>query len=320
MIRLGYTWRAILLGNISRLTGLTDIYWFVEFMRAYLPDYELKTPPSLDEVLLLLVREPGVWRPFAGGTDLMVLLEAGKLAHKRFISLWDLPELCGVETADDHVAIGAMTTYTQIQQHSVLREEFLMLCEAASWTGAVAIQNRGTIGGNIANASPAADSLPALLVYEAELELISASGSRRVAYRDFHTGYKTTLMGDDELIKAIRLPRATTGWRQHSRKVGTRKAQAISKVCIAAMAQVDGEVIRDVRIAYGSVAPVPVRVWKTEAALKGRTIDSATIKDARTELLNELKPIDDVRSTADYRSRVAANLLEEFLRSLNTGV
>lgn len=287
-------------------------------MRAYLPDYELKTPASLDEALRLLSGEPGIWRPFAGGTDLMVLLEANKLAHKRFVSLWELPELRGIDATDDAVTLGAMTTYTQIQQHAILREEFPMLGEAASWTGAVAIQNRGTIGGNIANASPAADSLPTLLVYEAELELISTAGSRRVAYRDFHTGYKTTLMREDELIKAIHLPRTTTGWRQHSRKVGTRRAQAISKVCLAAMAQVDGGAINDIRLAYGSVAPTPVRVWKTEAALNGQTIDPATIKAARAELLNELKPIDDVRSSADYRLQVAANLLEEFLRSLHT--
>ena len=285
-------------------------------MRAYLPDYEMKTPASLDEALWLLATWPGVWRPFAGGTDLMVLLEANKLAHKQFVSLWNLPELRGIDPVDDAVTLGAMTTYTQIQQHSILREEFPMLCEAASWTGAVAIQNRGTIGGNIANASPAADSLPALLVYEAELELISASGSRRVAYRDFHTGYKTTVMREDELIKAIHLPRTTTSWRQHSRKVGTRKAQAISKVCLAAMARVDGGTINDIRLAYGSVAPTPIRVRKTEAALKGQTIDPATIGAARAELLNELKPIDDVRSTADYRLQVAANLLEEFLRRL----
>lgn len=285
-------------------------------MRAYLPDYNLKTPSSLDEALRLLVDEPGVWRPLAGGTDLMVLLEAGKLAHKRFVSLWQLVELRGIETNDDYVTLGAMTTYTQIQQHPVLRQEFPMLCEAASWTGAVAIQNRGTIGGNIANASPAADSLPALLVYEAELELISATGARIAPYRDFHTGYKTTVMRGDELIKTIRLPRATAGWQQHSRKVGTRKAQAISKVCIAAMAQVNDGMINNLRLAYGSVAPVPVRVWKTEAALKGQKIDPAAIKMARTELLNELQPIDDVRSTAEYRSLVAANLLEEFLRGL----
>jgi CO/xanthine dehydrogenase FAD-binding subunit len=289
-------------------------------MRAYLPDYELKTPASLGEALALLGDEPGVWRPFAGGTDLMVLLEADKLAHKRFISLWNLPELRGIEVTNDVVTLGALTTYTQIRQHALLREEFPMLCEAASLTGAIAIQNRGTLGGNIANASPAADSLPALLVYEAELELISAAGSRLVPYGDFHTGYKTTLMRQDELIKAIRLPRATAGWRQYSRKVGTRKAQAISKVCIAAMAEVDGWKINNVRVALGSVAPVPVRVLKTETSLQGQQINSATIESARAELMNELKPIDDVRSSADYRLHVAANLLDEFLKRLKPTV
>jgi CO/xanthine dehydrogenase FAD-binding subunit len=210
-----------------------------------------------------------------------------------------------------------MTTYSQIQQHDALRAEFPLLGEAASLTGAVAIQNRGTLGGNIANASPAADSLPALLVYEVELELISAAGVRFVVpYNEFHTGYKTTVMREDELIRAVHLPRATAGWRQHLRKVGTRKAQAISKVCIAAMAKIDGDTINDIRLAFGSVAPTPVRATKTEAILKGCKLDSATIQTARTELLNELKPIDDVRSTADYRSQVAANLFEEFLGTL----
>lgn len=286
-------------------------------MRAYLPDYELKTPASLDEALRLIGSEPGVWQPFAGGTDLMVLLEAGKLPHKRFVSLWGLPELRGIEVDDSHVTIGAMTTYSQVQQNNILQAEFPVLCEAASLTGAVAIQNRGTLGGNIANASPAADSLPALLVYEAELELISASGSRLVPYNDFHTGYKTTVMREDELIRAIRLPRTTADWKQHLRKVGTRKAQAISKVCIAAMAQVENGTIRNLRIAFGSVAPTPVRAWKTEAALKDQIIAPATIKSARVEVLNELKPIDDIRSTADYRAQVAVNLLEEFLNNLN---
>jgi len=285
-------------------------------MRAYLPAYELKTPASLAEVLRLFSEEPGVWRPFAGGTDLMVLLEAGKLPHTRFVSLWSLPELRGIDVTDSHVTIGAMTTYSQIQRHDVLRAEFPMLCEAASLTGAVAIQNRGTLGGNIANASPAADSLPALLVYGAELELVSAAETRLVPYTEFHTGYKTTVMREDELIRAVRLPRATANWQQHLRKVGTRKAQAISKVCIAAMAQVEGDLIRDIRIAFGSVAPTPVRAWNTEAILKGRVIDSTTTKAARAEVTNELKPIDDIRSTADYRSQVAANLLEEFLTAL----
>jgi CO/xanthine dehydrogenase FAD-binding subunit len=289
-------------------------------MRAYLPDYELRVPSSLDEALRRMADDPGLWKPFAGGTDLMVLLEAGKLEHKHYLSIQHLPELRGIEAIDDHITLGASTTYTQVQADAIVREEFPMLCEAARLTGGVAIQNRGTIAGNIANASPAADSLPALLVYEAELELVSARGSRWVEYQGFHTGYKTTVMRQDELIKAIRLPRATKGWRQYTRKVGTRKAQAIAKVCFAGMANMDGDKIKDIRLAYGSVAPVPVRAWKTEAALKSRKIDPAAIKDSKAELAAELKPIDDMRSTAEYRMRVGANLLEEFLKRLLSGI
>lgn len=289
-------------------------------MRAYLPAYDLRVPASLTEALQWLAVEPGVWQPFAGGTDLMVLLEAGKLEHKQFFSLWHLPELRGIEVTDQYVTLGALTTYTQVQAQAVLREEFPMLCEAASLTGSIAIQNRGTLGGNIANASPAADSLPALLVYEAELELVSTQGARWVAYRDFHTGYKTTVMRPDELIKAIRLPRTTAGWQQHARKVGTRKAQAISKVCFAGLAQIEAGTIKDIRLAYGSVAPVPLRVWQTEAALRGRTLTTAALREARAALVAELKPIDDVRSTADYRAQVGANLLEEFLNQFKLAV
>ncbi len=287
-------------------------------MRAYLPNYEMVTPATLSEALHLLTT--GEWQPFAGGTDLMVLLEAGKLNHQRFISLWHLPELRDIAVTDETVTLGALTTYTEVQTHDVLQKEFPLLCQSASLTGSVAIQNRGTLGGNIANASPAADSLPALLVYEADIELVSARGARWIRYQDFHTGYKTTVMRQDELIRAVRLPRATADWRQHMRKVGTRKAQAISKVCFAGMARLEADVITDIRLAYGSVAPVPLRAAQTEAILRGRVLDAAAIpaaiNDARSALLAELHPIDDVRSTAAYRAEVAANLLEEFLHSL----
>ncbi len=282
-------------------------------MRAYLPAYDLQTPANLAEALHLLADAPNVWKPFAGGTDLMVLLEAGKLAHKHFINLWHLPELRGIAVTDGHITLGAMTTYAQMQAHPILQTEFPLLWQAASWTGSVAIQNRGTLGGNIANASPAADSLPALLVYEAELELVSVNGSRWKGFRDFHTGYKQMALRGDELIKAIRLPRTTNGWTQHSRKVGTRKAQAISKICIAALAQFENNSIKDIRLALGSVAPVPLRCVQAEAVLRNQVIDDATIQAARAALAHEITPIDDVRSTADYRLRVAANLLAEFL-------
>jgi CO/xanthine dehydrogenase FAD-binding subunit len=282
-------------------------------MRAYLPDYELRTPGDLTEAVSLLANEPGVWRPFAGGTDLMVLFEAGRLAHKKYVNIWNLEELHGIHVMDQHVTLGALTTYTEVQSSEVLQKEFPMLCQAASETGGLAIQNRGTLGGNIANASPAGDSPPALLVYDAQLELVSASGSRWLPYNGFHTGYKQMLMRPDELIKSIRLPRTHQSWLHYYRKVGTRKAQAISKICFAALAQLDGEQVKDIRIALGSVAPVVVRCTKTEEVLKGRKLDADTISAARSELSREITPIDDVRSTAKYRLQVAMNVLEDFL-------
>ncbi len=285
-------------------------------MRAYLPEYEMKAPQDLADALALLSSEPGVWRPFAGGTDLMVLFEAGLLAHKKFINLWNLPELKGIEETAEHVTLGGLTTYTEVQRSSVLQKEFPLLCRAAAETGGIAIQNRGTLAGNIANASPAGDSPPALLVYDAQLELISTAGTRRVSYADFHTGYKQTILKQDEIISRIRLPRGTNGWQQYYRKVGTRKAQAISKVCFAGVAQMDGKLIVEIRLALGSVAPVPLRCRRTEEILKGRELDDALVKAAQSELMKEIVPIDDIRSTASYRLRVAANLLKDFLLKL----
>src|SRR6476646_6096865 len=142
-------------------------------MRGHVPSYELFTPNTLSEILDLFAESNGTWKPFAGGTDLMVLLEAGKLSHKNYVNIWQLDELRGIEVSENYVTLGALTTYTEVQQHPILQSEFPMLCQAARETGGIAIQNRGTLGGNIVNASPAADSPPALLVYEAELQLIS---------------------------------------------------------------------------------------------------------------------------------------------------
>src|SRR5436305_404961 len=189
-------------------------------MRAYVPSYELISTVSLSEVLGVLAQHNGKWKPFAGGTDLMVLLEAGKLPHKNYVNIWNLKELRGIEVLDDHLTLGALTTYTEVQEHPILRDEFPMLCQAALETGGIAIQNRGTLGGNIANASPAADSPPALLAYDAELELVSEQGTRRTTYHEFHTGYKLMRMRPEELIRSIRLPRDKRDWVQTYRKVG----------------------------------------------------------------------------------------------------
>jgi len=278
------------------------------------PSFELRTPSNLGAALELVAREPGEWRAFAGGTDLMVLLEAGKLAHRRYVNIWNLAELRGISATDAEVRVGALATYTDIRRNATLQHEFPLLCRAAEETGGIATQNRGTLGGNIANASPAADSPPALLVYDAELELISAGGTRRLAYAGFHSGYKKMNLRPDELIARIVLPRGRAGWKSYYRKVGTRRAQAISKVCMAAALKVaDGE-ITDVRLALGSVAPKVIRATATENVLRGKRLDSTAIAAARISLASEIVPIDDMRSSARYRGRVAQNLLEEFLQ------
>jgi CO/xanthine dehydrogenase FAD-binding subunit len=288
-------------------------------VRSYLPAYHLEAPRDFSDALERMAREPGVWQPFAGGTDLMVSLEAGKLAHRNFLSIRNFRELRGIEADRQYVSLGALATYTEIRGHSVLAQEFPLLCRAAAETGGIATQNRGTIGGNIANASPAADTPPALLVYDADLELVSAKGSRWVPYRNFHSGYKQMDLRSDELIRRIRLPRAKTGWKHYYRKVGTRRAQAISKVCFAGAALVESGRIRDVRIALGSVAPAVLRAHQTEKILRGEQLSHPALELAQKVLGREIAPIDDMRSTARYRLRVAQNLLAEFLEVIAAG-
>jgi CO/xanthine dehydrogenase FAD-binding subunit len=264
---------------------------------------ELRSPRALEEALVLLSEEAGKWKPLAGGTDVMVLFSAGRLQHRRFVNIWGLKELRRIQIADHHVTMGALTTYSDVLQHPLLRTEFPLLVEAAGETGGVATQNRGTLGGNIANASPAADTPPVLLVYNAEVELTSLRGSRWLPYRGFHTGYRQTLLEPDEMVTRIRLPRMPGSPKTRFRKVGSRQAQAISKVCFAGLrSRETGEI----RIAFGSMAPVPMRCFHAEAAIReGRRPEEA--------LMEELRPITDLRSTASYRLQVAKNLLANFL-------
>jgi CO/xanthine dehydrogenase FAD-binding subunit len=287
-------------------------------LRSFVPDYEVKTPRDLVSALQIMAQEPGACKPLAGGTDLMVLLEAGKLPHRKFVSIWKLAELRGIVVTPEEVTLGALTTYSEVRQHPIVSKEFPLLARAASETGSVATQNRGTLGGNIANASPAADSPPALLVYDAELELISTTGSRRVPYYGFWSGYRQIDLRQDEIIRAIRLRRPAMPGKQYYRKVGTRKAQAISKVCFAGAAQLQEGRILDIRIAMGSVAPVVLRAVKTEEALRGERVTPATVQRAQEILGAEITPIDDMRSSEWYRRRIAQNLLAEFCESLSS--
>ncbi len=289
-------------------------------MRAYVPGYEMLAPKALDEALGLLAASPETLTPIAGGTDLMVLFECGRLPEGRYLSLWQLDELRGIDITDEFVTLGALTTYRDVRDHPLLQAEFPMLCAAAAESGAIAIQNRGTLGGNIINASPAADSPPALLAYDAEIELVKKGGARWVPYRGFHLDYKVMDKEPGELLRRVRLPRRKdeASWTHFYRKVGTRRYQAISKVCFAGLAQLDSKgAIKVVRIGLASVAPTVLAAVETETALIGQTPSAKLAAQARAAMAKDVTPIDDIRSTAEYRRHVSINLAGAFVDTLS---
>ena len=285
-------------------------------MRSNVADYEMIAPPTLTAALEALAQDPGLYTPIAGGTELMVALSAGRLAQKNLLSINHLPELRFINITPEAITIGSGTTFTDIRRHAVIVTDLPLLTQAASWTGSIANQNRGTLGGNIVNASPAADSPPALLAYDATVTLISVAGTRTIPYADFHLGYKTTALRPDELLYSIEIKRAFDGYITYSRKVGTRNAQAISKVALACLAKVEDRSVCDIRIGAASLRETPIRCTAAERSLLNERISPSTIAAARAALTTEVRPIDDIRSTAKYRAAVAANLLEEFLHTL----
>ncbi len=261
---------------------------------------DLLQPRSVLDAVKML-RDEGPLVPMAGCTDLYVALNFGTLRPTRFLNLWQLDALRGIETRGNTLRIGALTTYTDIIRSRVIARRVPMLVAAAREVGGVQIQNRGTIGGNVANASPAGDTLPVLLAADAVAVLRSAEGTRRVPMTSFYTGYRQTALRPDELIVAFEIP-AVRG-RQWFRKVGTRAAQAIAKIVVA------GVWDRQPRFAMGSVAPTPLRLTQTEQALGS----GMSLAAAQEILQREIAPIDDLRSTAEYRRQVAANLLGQFV-------
>jgi xanthine dehydrogenase small subunit len=262
----------------------------------------LERPRSLKAALASLAGDPAL-TPIAGCTDVYVGLHFRTLPQRRFIDLWGLKELRGISVTGDMLRIGALTTYTEIIESKVVQKRVPMLVAASREVGGAQIQNRGTLGGNVANASPAGDTLPVLAAANARIVLRSQAGTRTVPFDTFYTGYRTSVRRLDELIVAIEIPRIDG--RQWWRKVGTRRAQAISKIM---MAGVRGKAVR---IGVGSVGPTVVLASKTAGVL----MNGGSIAEAQAALLGEITPIDDVRSTGEYRAKVAANLLESFWTS-----
>jgi len=269
----------------------------------------LLQPTSLADALTML-RDEGPVVPMAGCTDLYVSLNFGTLADSRFLNLWRLDALRRIQLQGGVLSIGALATHSDLIRSPLVRQRLPMLAAAAREVGGVQIQNRGTIGGNVANASPAGDTLPVLAAAEASVVLRRADGTRRVPFHAFYTGYRLTVRRPDELITAFEIP--LIRGRQWFRKVGTRAAQSIAKIVMAGVRDPAGETPR---VALGSVAPTVLRLPRTEAALAaGRGVDAA-----QRILIEEIAPIDDIRSTAEYRRRVAANLLARFWNDTHRG-
>src|SRR5438128_8560488 len=278
--------------------------------RRRLPDmsFEVVTPYSLDEALDALASGEKLV-PLAGATDLMVYLEAGTLDPCSFLNLQELGELKPTLSVNGSVILGALTTYRDVRV-SPIREQFPMLAWAAREVGALAIQSRGTWAGNIANGSPAADGVPALMAYDAEVDLASKNGRRAVPLAAFYRGYKQMDRRPDEIITAIRMPLPQPGWSDYYRKVGTRRFQAISKTLLAGRILLDANrMVKDVRMVFASVAPFTLRAVQTEGLLRGRQLTADLIGDATRAIQDEIHPIDDIRSTQAYRRRVTANLV-----------
>jgi CO/xanthine dehydrogenase FAD-binding subunit len=277
---------------------------------------EFLQPASINDALVARSEHPD-YEIVAGGTDLYVASK-DRAAPTGTIDLFGIPGLCEVEDAESGgVKIGAATTYATLLSDPRIAKSYPVLREACREVGAAQIQARGTIGGNMVTSSPVGDSLPPLLALDAEIEVASKSGSRRLPYADFLSGYRKVDLREGELLVAIHLPAPHPGARQYWRKVGTRRAQSISKVMVAALAHLENGVIAGARVALGAVADRTVRAYEAEKAMMGKAPGPATAKAARDALRAEITPIDDLRSTADYRLEVAENIVARFVLSLS---
>ena len=272
-------------------------------------------PRSLDEAVSALSADPALL-PVAGCTDLMVSGGASQGRFDRVIDLAGVPELKGIRHAGDAIEIGAATTFTAIGSSATIREALPILAGAARVVGGWQIQNRATIGGNIANASPAGDSLPVLLALDATVVITGPAGRRALPYDRFHVGYRRTALQVGELVVSVRIPIPRAGSIQRFRKVGTREAQSISKVVVAMCGRADAGRIADMRLGAGSVAATPVRLREAERAAIGQRVGEETADVAGRTAAGEVTPIDDVRSTAAYRTHVLERIVRRMIADL----
>ncbi|MDR0993809.1 MAG: FAD binding domain-containing protein [Verrucomicrobiota bacterium] len=275
----------------------------------------IRFPKTLDEAVAFQADERTRGRLLAGGTDLMVQWAAGAPPPQRLISIWGLPELSAIRVSKEMVEIGAGVTHAFLRDCTDIRAHVPALVAAAASVGATQIQARGTLGGNAANASPAGDTAPALLVTDGMVMLASAQRFRTVPLTAFWTGYRQTAAQPDEIIAAFLLPKKGRSVERF-RKIGTRKAQAISKIMAASRIRLHGGTIESAAIALGSVAATPIRLGKVEAFLAGKKLSRRLVEEAEALAQASVAPIADIRSSAEYRRWTAGRLVRDALENL----
>ena len=276
---------------------------------------QIFTPKYLEEALELLAKKNPP-QPLAGGTDLLVIRKDDPERFSSLMLLENLRELSGIHKENSRIHIGSFTTHADIEKSPVLKEYAPVLSSAAAEIGSVQIRNRGTIGGNIINASPAGDLIPPLIALDATFELQSAKAKREIFARDFFLGPGKSVREPQELLVAIHFAVPDARERGVFLKLGPRKAQAISKVMLAVQSLVHHSTVEWIRIAIGAVAPTVIRAPQTEALLQGKKLAPNLIEEARETVRREVSPITDIRSTADYRQHVTGVLLERALESI----
>lgn len=269
-------------------------------------------PQSLAEVLELLAQKDKSTVLMAGGTDLMPQWKSGNLScPKRVISLLSVADLKGITETGDSIEIGAAVTHAELMNAPLIKKHLPLLAEAAATVGAVQIQMRGTIGGSVANASPAGDLAPSILVYDGIVNLVSKDGKRDVVFADFFKGYKKIDLVAGELIKSFTLSKAQPHEKAVFRKLGLRKAQAISKVMCALRYMKDGNHISSCALAFGSVGPIPLRLTRFEKWIKSKDLSFLSASEIEEKVSEEIAPIDDIRSTGEYRNWVSGRIVSD---------
>ena len=277
-----------------------------------IPKFQYHSPESLDEALSLLAELENA-TPVIGGTDLMIAMRNGVSIPDHIVDLNKISELNYVKAVDGIIMIGATVTHAEVA-NSPIAAKIPSLVDSVSRIGSPQIRNRGTITGNICNASPAADSAPPLLVHMAEVEIQSLDGKRTIPIADLFAGPKINSLQPGELLTEIRIPVPPAGSSSSFKRIGRRKAFTLSVVSSAAYIQMEGETCTDAKVAFGSVAITPIRVPEAESLLSGSKLDEETVKMASDAVYEAVKPITDVRGTAEYRKDMCPVLMRRAIK------